>query len=109
MLESKGIITTLSRETLRASVAKGCLQGGVLSSLLWSLVTDDLLLELINEGHYMIGYVDDIAIRINGKFLIAIPINGKFLQTVTEVLQTSLCAVQWWCYRTIYPSTPTRW
>jgi hypothetical protein len=35
----------------------------------------------------MVGYADDIAIIIT----------GKFPHTIPEVLQTSLCTVQWWC------------
>jgi hypothetical protein len=66
MLESRNIVTTSSGETLGASVAKGCPQKGMLSPLLWSLAMNDT----------------------------AILINGKFLQTVSEVLQTSLCTVQ---------------
>jgi hypothetical protein len=50
----------------------------VLSPLLWSLVVDGLLWGLNNNGYYTIGYANDIAIQIN----------GKFLQTVSEVLQT---------------------
>jgi hypothetical protein len=65
-------------------VVRGCPHGGVLSHLLWSLVVDDLLLELNGNRLYTIGYADDIAILIN----------GKFLQTVSEVLQTALCTVQ---------------
>jgi hypothetical protein len=90
MLESRNIVTTLSGETLRASTAKGCRQGGVLSPLLWSLVVDELLWELNDGDYYTVGYADDIAF----------PINGKFLQTVSEVLQTALCTVQQWCERT---------
>jgi hypothetical protein len=61
MLESRNIIATLSGETLGASAARQCLQGGVLSSLLWSLVVDDLLWGL----NCTVGYADDIAILIN--------------------------------------------
>jgi hypothetical protein len=43
MLDSRNINAILSGETLKASVARGCPQGGVLSPLLWSLVVDDLL------------------------------------------------------------------
>jgi hypothetical protein len=68
MLDSRNINAILSGETLRASAARGCLQGGVLSPLLWSLVVDDLLWELNSNGYYAVGYADDIAILINGKF-----------------------------------------
>jgi hypothetical protein len=60
MLDSRNISATLSGETLRASTARGCLQGGVLSPLLWSLVVDDLLWELNSNGYYTVGYADDI-------------------------------------------------
>jgi hypothetical protein len=79
----------LSGEILRATAARGCPQGGVLSPLLWSLVVDDLLWGLNNNGYYTVGYADDIAILIN----------GKFPQTVTEVLQTAICTTQHWCER----------
>jgi hypothetical protein len=46
MLESKNINTTLSGETLMVSMVRGCLQGGVLSCVLWSPVVVELLCEL---------------------------------------------------------------
>jgi hypothetical protein len=84
MLESKNIIATSSGETMGVSVARGCLQGGVLSPLLWSVVMDNLLWEVNSNGYCTVGYADDIAILIN----------GKFLQTVSELLQTALCTTQ---------------
>jgi hypothetical protein len=50
MLESRNICATMSGETLRVIVARGCLQRGV-SPLLWSLVVNDLLWGL-NSNHY---------------------------------------------------------
>jgi hypothetical protein len=50
MFESKNIIITLSGETLMVSMARGCLQEGVLSPPLWSLVVDELLWELNDKG-----------------------------------------------------------
>jgi hypothetical protein len=88
MLESSNIIATLSGETLGASAARGCPQGGKLSPLLWSVVVDHLW-ELNGSGYYTVEYADDIASLTN----------GKFLQTVSEVLQTALCMVQKWCER----------
>jgi hypothetical protein len=84
MLESGNKITTLLKDTLRASMAKGCLQGGVLLNLLWSLVVDELLCELNDNDYYTVRYEDDIAILIN----------RKFPQTVSEVLQTALGIVE---------------
>jgi hypothetical protein len=90
MLDNRNISATLSGETLRVSVARGCLQGGVLSPLLWTLVVDDLLWKLNSNGYCTVGYADDIAILIN----------GKFPYTLSEVLQTAPCTVQKWCEKT---------
>jgi hypothetical protein len=98
MLESRNIVNALSGENLRASTARGYPQGGVLSPLLWSLVVDELLWELNDGGCYTVGYVDDIANLIN----------GKFPQTVSEVLQTALCAVQQWCEKTYLYINPNK-
>jgi hypothetical protein len=43
MLGSRKITATFAGETLEGSVARGCLQGGVLMPLLWSLVVDELI------------------------------------------------------------------
>jgi hypothetical protein len=70
----------------------------VLSPLLWSLVVEDLLWELSDNGHYTVGCTDDIAISIS----------GKFLQTVSEVLQTALFTVHQWCKRTNVSIDPNK-
>jgi hypothetical protein len=87
MLENRNIIATLSGETHKVSVARGCPQGGVLSLLMWSLVVDDFIWCLKSDGYYTVGYADDIAILIN----------GKFSHTVSEILQTALYIFQQWC------------
>jgi hypothetical protein len=65
---------------------------------MWSLVVDDLLWELNHRGYYTVGYADDIAILIN----------GKFPQTVSEVLQTALHTVEQWCERTKLTINPNK-
>jgi hypothetical protein len=67
MVDSRNVSDILSGETLSESAARWCPQGGVLSTLLWSLVVDDLLWGLNSNGYYTIGYADDIAVLINGK------------------------------------------
>jgi hypothetical protein len=89
MLESRNIKATLTGETLEAAAFRGCPQGGVLSTLMQSLVVDDLLCEFNHRGYYTVGYAD-----------IAIIINGKFSRTVSEVLQRALHTIQQWCERT---------
>jgi hypothetical protein len=75
-------------------------QGGVLSPLPWSLVMDDLLWGLNSNGCYTrtVGYADDIAILIN----------GKYPHTVSEVLQTALCTVQKWYEKTNLSINPNK-
>jgi retron-type reverse transcriptase len=69
MLESRNIINILSAETLRASMARGCPQRGVISPLLRSLIVDELLWELNDNGYHTVGYADDIAVLIMQKSL----------------------------------------
>jgi hypothetical protein len=95
MLESRSIIATLSGETLEVSVTR-CPQGDVLSPMLWCLVVDGLLGELNEGGYYAIGYADDIAILIN----------GKFPQTVSKVLQTAL-GLDWYSSGVIRQDCPS--
>jgi hypothetical protein len=98
MLESRNISATLSGETLGATTAGGCPQGGVLSPLLWSLVVDELLSGLNKNGCFTAGYAHDIAILII----------GEFPQTVSEVLHTALGALQQWCGRTELSINPNK-
>jgi hypothetical protein len=80
ILERRNISAILSGQTRTVSATRGCPQGEVLSPLLWSLVVDDLIWGVNNDGYYTVGYANDIAF----------PINGKFPHTVSEVLQTAL-------------------
>lgn len=86
-LRNRKIITSIGRVDGRASVARGCPQGGVLSPLLWCLVLDDLLRTLEQMGIYAQGYADDLTILISGKF------GG----TVSDLMQRALKTVESWC------------
>jgi hypothetical protein len=98
MLENRNISATLSGETHTVSAARGCPHGRMLSPLLWSLVVDDLICWLNNDGYYRVGYADDIGVLIN----------GQFPHTVSEVLQTVLYSVQQWCERTNLSINPNK-
>jgi len=50
------------------AVSRGCPQGGVLSTLLWCHVVNDLLARLNEGGVYSQGYADDICLLAVGKF-----------------------------------------
>jgi hypothetical protein len=98
MLGSRKITATLAGETLEGSVARGCPQGGVLLPLLWSLVVDELIGGLNGSGCYTLGYADDIAFLIR----------GKFPNTFSELLQEALSMAQQWCDRTQLSINPQK-
>jgi hypothetical protein len=87
-----GIVPALlqQEEALEGCVARGCPQEGILLPLLWSLVVDELIRGLKENGCYTLGYADDIVTIIH----------GKFLNTTSELQQDALSVVQQWCERT---------
>jgi hypothetical protein len=72
---------------VRVAVARGCLQGGVLSLLLRCLVVDDLIARLNTGRVYCQGYADDICLLAG----------GKFPNTVSELMQGAIHTVGKWC------------
>ena len=85
-LEGQQAIVTLGSLSRSVAVSRGCLQGGVLSPLLWCLV-DKLLARISGGGLYAQVYADDIC-------LLAV---GKFPNTVSGLIQGTLCTVEVWC------------
>ncbi|XP_066907811.1 uncharacterized protein [Halyomorpha halys] len=67
MLINRSIIPKVGETELKIKTAKECLEGGVLSPLLWTMVVDCRLYKLTNEGFETIGYADHLAIIIRGK------------------------------------------
>jgi hypothetical protein len=51
----------LNGSSVRVEVSIGCLQGVVLSPLLWCLVLDDLIARLSGSGIHIQGYADDMS------------------------------------------------
>jgi hypothetical protein len=80
MLESRLVHTSLN---LAAQVVGGCPQGGVLSPLLWNLVVDKLLVEASGLGFNILGYADDTAITVKGKFAHTV---GALMQSALKVI-----------------------
>lgn len=70
-----------------ALVARGCPQGGILSTLLWSLVVDSLLKELHAAGFHALAYADDVAIIVK----------GLFSKIAGERMNVALKIVSNWC------------
>ena len=83
MLGNRNITITKGNTTLQGIVDSGCPQGGVLSPLLWSLVVDELLHLLTDQGCHPIGYADDILVIVR----------GMHLDALMGVMQQSLKAV----------------
>ena len=87
MLKGRIISTTIGDEKLSISATRGCPQGGVLSPLLWTLVIDDLLNLLKQNGFDAQGYADDLVITVT----------GSFEDTISERIQEALKMVTNWC------------
>ena len=68
MLISREMITKIGKISKEFNATKGCPQGGVLSPLFWTLIADEMLEKLHNQGCFAIAYADDIIIVIIGKF-----------------------------------------
>ena len=81
------IISNLGEATIKVKVGTGCPQGGVLSPLLWATLVDKLLQKLSAEGFYCLGYADDLAIVVK----------GRFANTISERSQRALKIVDRWC------------
>ncbi|XP_053699476.1 uncharacterized protein LOC128746453 [Sabethes cyaneus] len=90
MLSSREISAVLGNTTLTRKTTKGCPQGGVLSPLLWSLVVDELLKNLTEQGFEVVGFADDVVILVRGKFdimistvlstLLLLPFNSSLIE-----------------------------
>jgi Reverse transcriptase (RNA-dependent DNA polymerase). len=87
MLRNRTVTATLSGETSRCKVGRGCPQGGVLSPLLWGLVVDGALEGLNRKGFYTQGYADDLVVLIVGKHNII----------VSELMKEALKWIDDWC------------
>jgi hypothetical protein len=85
-LEGRLATAALNDVCGRVAVARGCLQGGVLSPLLWCLVVD-LIARLNTGGVYCQGYADDICLLAG----------GKFPNTVSELMQRAVHTVEKCC------------
>jgi len=69
MLGDRKIIAMLTGDTLEGSVVRDCPHGGVISTLMWSLVVDEPKGGLNENECWTLWYADDIAILIHRKFL----------------------------------------
>ena len=86
-LEGRIAVATLNGFSMSLAISRGCLQGSVLSPLLWCLVVDDLLARLSENGAFIQGYTDDICLLVM----------GKFLNMLSGLMKWALLTVQTWC------------
>jgi hypothetical protein len=98
MLGSRKITVTLAGHTLEGSVTNSCWQRCILWPLLCSLVVDELIRGLNENGCYKLRYTDDIAILIS----------EKFPNTISELFLKALGMVQQWCDRTQLSINPQK-
>jgi hypothetical protein len=63
------ITATFAGKSLEGSVARGCLQQGVLFSLLCRLDVEEFMDRLSEKSCYTLGYADDMAILNSRNFL----------------------------------------
>ena len=87
MLMGRRITSSVDSVSVSVRAIKGCPQGGVLSPLLWSLVVDEILVLLAEADIPAIGYADDLALIIS----------GKYEDTITNRMQVALNLVLGWC------------
>jgi ribonuclease HI len=88
MLSKRNVKATLFNHEILVKPTQGTPQGGCLSTLLWSLVVDDLICTLNDSGGiFALGYADDILVYVT----------GKYGSTVSEVAQRALKISEKWC------------
>lgn len=97
MLRLRAVQVTVNGTT-RATVMKGCPQGGVLSPLLWNLVVDSLIKRLNHRGYHTVGYADDITIIIN----------GSHINTICNLMRQALKIVEDWCKEFQLTANPSK-
>ncbi len=72
MLKHRTLRADLKGICVRMTPTRGCPQGGIASPRFWIMVADSLMKRLKESGYYTIGYADDFAILVKGKFIGAV-------------------------------------
>lgn len=87
MLNTRTAESKAMDKVTQIQTTRGCPQGGVLSPLLWSLVVDELLNILNNQGLTALGYADDIVLITK----------GKYENTMCDIIHNGLKIIHKWC------------
>lgn len=86
-LDNRIIICAIDEATLLAWPGGDCIQGRILSPLLRVNLVDELLGELTGNGFYSLGYADDLATVVK----------GKYAELISERMKTAINTVNNWC------------
>ena len=86
MLESRTVISTVGNSTITKRATRGTPQGGVISTLLWLIVINRILLRFKEKRIKMIAYADDVVIMII----------GKDLTSISEIMKSALKELMKW-------------
>ena len=87
MLKMRSLRVELAGEVAYIKPVKGCPQGGALSPLLWTLVVDELLHNLNDNGLRTDGFADDLFALIL----------GFDFSTMSDLAQQVCSIVENWC------------
>jgi ribonuclease HI len=87
MLKNRTLIANLKQKIVKMRPTKGCPQGGVISPLIWLLISDSLIRCLKAANFFVVGYADDFAILSRGKF------DGVVFDRMADALRI----VERWC------------
>lgn len=87
MLKNRTLTAELNGSFKQMAATKGCPQGSVISPLLWIMVINSLLVRLKEAGFTTIGFADDLAIIVK----------GRFASTLCERMQHAFSIVERWC------------
>jgi hypothetical protein len=87
MLAGRNLTVYNRGRTIEGTPERDCLQGGVLSLLLWWLIVNNLLEDLQTESFHVYSYADDIVIVAG----------GRFLTSLRDLMEYALKMTYGWC------------
>ena len=98
MLSGKRVSSERRENTVEGIVDDDYPQGEILSPSLWNLMVDELIRILNDLGFLAIGYADDIAIFVKGKYEEVLP----------DILEEALNRARLWCKEKSLRVNPTK-
>ncbi|XP_020297990.1 uncharacterized protein LOC109862370 [Pseudomyrmex gracilis] len=96
MLTGRTLTASHVESVVHGFPAKGCLQRGVLSPLLWCLMVDEFLEKLRKAGFPVYDYADDVAIVCQSKGLRANPSKTKAMSFTKKYKPEAIEPLRFW-------------